>query len=129
MSTHGERMNRILVAANLSEERAALRSLLLSMDLQVVGETHDLQDTIALATSVQPSMVVVDWDLFRPPYITPLDALRAVCPASVSMVLLSRLNVRRHAELLSGADAFISKDESADSIVKRLRAAVMGESK
>ena len=121
-------MIRTLIAASHSEERAALRSLLLSMDLQVAGEACDLQDAITVATNIQPGMVVVDWDLFRPPYITPLDALRAVCPASVSFVLLSRLNVRQHAELLSGADTFISKGENAEGVVRRLRAAVMGES-
>ena len=124
-------MKRFLVAANKVEEYAALRSLLLSLglDLHVVGEAHSLQDTIEIAANTQPGIVVVDWNLFERPEVAPLDAIRSVCPTTTVIVLLSPLNARQHAMTLSGSDVFISKGENATTVVERLRAVALTNNK
>ena len=124
-------MKRILVASSKVEECAAVRSLLLSLglDLHVTGEAHSLQETLELAASTLPGIVVVDWNLFQRPEVSPLDELRSVCPPTTVIVLLSPLNARQHALTLSGSDVFISKGEDANTVLERLRAVALTNNK
>jgi DNA-binding NarL/FixJ family response regulator len=56
-------MTIVLLAAPQSDVRAALRLLLLDLDMGVVGETADWSTTLALAPETRPDMLLVDWDL------------------------------------------------------------------
>jgi DNA-binding NarL/FixJ family response regulator len=49
--------------------------------------------------------------------------LRQACPHAIVVVLISHLDARDQAALSAGADAFISKGETADGVAKRLRLA------
>jgi DNA-binding NarL/FixJ family response regulator len=116
-------MTNVLLAAPQSDVRAALRLLLLDLNMGVVGEAADWSTTLALAPETQPDMVLVDWELIPLDSGNTLPQLRAVCPAAVVIVLISQLDARQQAALSAGADAFISKGEMPDRVAKRLRMA------
>ncbi len=116
-------MTSVLLAAPQSDVRAALRLLLLDLDMGVVGEAADWPATLALAPETRPDMLLVDWELIPLDSGNTLAQLRAACPAAVVIVLISQLDARQQAALSAGADAFISKGEMPDRVAERLRAA------
>ena len=116
-------MTTVLLAAPQPDVRAALRLLLLDLDMEVVGEAADWSTTLALAPETRPDMLLVDWDLVPLDSGNTLSQLRAVCPDSVVIVLISQLDARQQAALSVGADAFISKGEMPDRVAERLRMA------
>jgi DNA-binding NarL/FixJ family response regulator len=116
-------MTRVYVADALTEERSALRLMLLDLNMEVVGEAADWATTLAQAPVCRTDMLLIDWDML--PRITPntaLDGLRNACPAALVIVLISHLDARQQAALSSGADAFISKGETPERVAERLRA-------
>ena len=116
-------MTTVLLAAPQPDVRAALRLLLLDLNMEVVGAAADWPTILALAPECQPDMLLVDWELITLDSGNTLTQLRAVCPATVVIVLISQLDARHQAALSAGADAFISKGEMPDRIADRLRAA------
>jgi len=125
-------MKRVYLADAQTEERLALRLMLVDLDLQVVGEAADWPTTLAQAPVSRPDMVVVDWELVATepgathsaPIAAPaLAELRVACPTAIVVVLISHLDARQQAALSVGADAFISKSEMPDRVAERLRAA------
>jgi DNA-binding NarL/FixJ family response regulator len=69
-------------------------------------------------------MLMVDWGLVASGSGADLAELRRACPAALVIVLISPLDAREQAALSAGADAFISKGETSDRVVERLRDAV-----
>ncbi|HSM55517.1 MAG TPA: response regulator [Candidatus Sulfomarinibacteraceae bacterium] len=116
-------MIQVLLAAPRPDVRAALRLLLLDLSMQVVGEAADWSTTLALAHETEPEMLLVDWELISISSGHTLAQLRAACPSTVVIVLISQLDARQQAALSAGADAFISKGEMPDRVAARLRAA------
>ena len=116
-------MTRVLLAAPQSDVRAALRLLLLDLNMEVVREAADWPTTLALTPEIQPDMLLVDWELIPVDSGHTLAQLREACPAAVVIVLISQLDARQQAASSAGADAFISKGEMPDRIADRLRAA------
>ena len=116
-------MTSVLLAAPQPDVRAALRLLLLDLKMGIVGEAADWSTTLALAPETRPDMLLVDWELIPLDSGNTLSQLRAACPATVVIVLISQLDARQQAALSAGADAFISKGEMPDLIAERLRMA------
>lgn len=116
-------MTSVLLAAPQRDVRAALKLLLLDLDMSVVGEAAGWPATLALVPETRPDMLLVDWELVAADSSNALSQLRAACPAAVVIVLISSLGARQQAALSAGADAFISKGEMPDRIAERLRAA------
>jgi DNA-binding NarL/FixJ family response regulator len=116
-------MTRIYLADGLTEERSALRLVLQSLDMQVVGEAADWPTTLAQAPATHLDMLLVDWDLLPAESGTALAQLRAACPVAIIVILISHLDSRRQAALSAGADVFISKEETPDRVAERLRVA------
>jgi len=119
---YDEYMTRVYVADTLTEERSALRLMLLDLNMEVVGEAADWATTLAQAPVSGTDMLLVDWDLL--PRISPsaaLDELRKICPVALVIVLISHLDARQQAALSSGADAFISKGETPERVSEHLR--------
>ena len=117
-----ECMTRVYVADTLTEERSALRLMLLDLNMEVVGEAADWATTLAQAPVSRTDMLLVDWDLL--PRLSPslaLDELRRICPAALVIILISHLDARQQAALSAGADAFISKGETPERVAERLR--------
>lgn len=116
-------MTRVYIADTLPEERSALRLLLLDLNMEIVGESSDWQDTFRLAPVSNLNMLLVDWNMLPQNVNVSFDALRMACPNPIVIVLISHLDARHQAALSSGADAFISKGETPDRVVERLRTA------
>ena len=116
-------MTRVFIADSKPEERAALRLLLMDLQMEVVGEAADWSTTIVNAPRTPLNMLLVDWDLLPRKSSAALEELRKVCPAALVIVLISHLDARQQAALSAGADAFISKGETPERVAERLRAA------
>lgn len=119
-------MTRVYLADPSPDERAALRLLVLDLEMEVVGESADWITTISQAPISRMDMLVVDWTML--PYMPTLalEELRKSCPAALVIVLISHLEARQQAALSSGADAFISKGETPERLVERLSAIAAG---
>ena len=120
---YDEYMTRVYLADALTEERSALRLMLLDLHMEVVGEAADWETALAQAPLNRTDMLLIDWALL--PVNTPstaLDELRTACPAALVIVLISHLDARQQAALSAGADAFISKAETPERVAERLRA-------
>ena len=116
-------MIRVYLANPLTEERSALRLMLLDLNMEVVGEAADWATTLAQAPVSRTDILLIDWDLLpRTASHAALDDLRKACPAALVIILISHLDARQQAALSAGADAFISKDESPERVAERLRA-------
>ncbi len=120
---YDEFMTRVYVADAKTEERSALRLLLLDMNMEVVGEAADWATMLVQIPSCRTDMLLIDWELL--PRNTPslaLDVLRQTCPTALVIVLISHLDAREQAALSAGADAFISKGETPERVAEHLRA-------
>ena len=117
-----ECMTRVFLADALTEERAALRLMLLDLNMEIAGESADWPTTLVQAPISRTDMLLVDWDLL--PSVAPtaaLSELREACPEALVIVLISHLDARQQAALSAGADAFISKGETPERVAERLR--------
>ena len=114
-------MTRVYLADAKTEERSALRLLLLDMKMDVVGEAGDWLTTLAKAPASHLDMLLVDWDLLPSSPAVAINELRKVCPATLVIVLISHLDARQQAALSVGADAFISKGETPERVADHLR--------
>lgn len=117
-------MKRVYLADAEIDERLAFRILLQNLNMQVVGEADNWSTVLSQAPETDPDMILVDWGLVAAGAGADLAELRTACPAAVVIILISHLGAREQAALSAGADAFISKDETADRVVERIRAAV-----
>jgi DNA-binding NarL/FixJ family response regulator len=116
-------MTRIYLADSKTEERSALRQLLLDLEMEVVGEAADWSTALAQAPISRTDMLLIDWDLLPSSPTAALDELRKACPAALVIILISHLDARHQAALSAGADAFISKGETPERVAERLRLA------
>jgi DNA-binding NarL/FixJ family response regulator len=115
-------MTRVYLADAKTEERSALRLLLLDLQMVVAGEAADWTTTLAQAPLSRMDMLLVDWELLPSAPNAALDELRMRCPAALVIILISHLDARQQAALSAGADAFISKNEMPERVADRLRA-------
>ncbi|KAA0265373.1 MAG: DNA-binding response regulator [Chloroflexi bacterium] len=119
-------MIRVYIADAKTEERAALRLVLLDLKMDIAGEAADWATTLAQAPINRTDMLLVDWDLLPASPTSALDELRRACPAALVIILISHLDARQQAALSAGADAFISKGEMPDRVAERLRSIAAG---
>ena len=115
-------MTRVYIADGLTEERSALRLMLLDLHMDVVGEADDWSTALAQAPLKRTDMLLIDWNLLPNSPTAALEELRRACPAALVIVLISHLDARQQAALSAGADAFISKGETPEGVAERLRA-------
>jgi DNA-binding NarL/FixJ family response regulator len=115
-------MTRVYIADAKSEERSALRLVLLDLRMEVAGEAADWATTLVQAPINRTDMLLIDWDLLPQAPGAALDELRKACPAALVIILISHLDARHQAALSVGADAFISKGETPDRVAEHLRA-------
>lgn len=115
-------MTRVFLADALTQERSALRLILLDLSMEIAGEADDWLTTLALAPISRMDMLLVDWGLLPDAPVAALEELRKACPQALVIVLISHLDARQQAALSAGADAFISKGETPERVADRLRA-------
>jgi DNA-binding NarL/FixJ family response regulator len=120
---YDEYMTRVYIADALSQERSALRLVLVDLHLEVIGEAADWETALAQAPSLRPDMLLIDWSMLPlGMQSTSLAGMREVCPGALVILLISHLDARQQAALSAGADAFISKGETPERVAERLRA-------
>lgn len=119
-------MTRVYIADGNSQERSALRVLLLDLRMELAGEAADWSTTLAQAPTLNLDMLLVDWDLLPDRSAQALGDLRDACPSRLAIVLISHLDANHQAALSSGADAFISKAESPRRVADRLQTVAAG---
>ena len=114
-------MTRVYLADALTEERSALRLMVLDLNMELAGEAADWATALAQAPVSFTDMLLVDWNLLpRTSPTAALEELRRACPAALVIILISHLDARQQAALSSGADAFISKGETPERVAERL---------
>ena len=114
-------MTRVYLADSRPVERNALRLVLLDLNMEVAGEADDWATALAQAPVSRTDMLLIDWELLPNSQPAALDKLRKACPAALVIILISHLDARHQAALSAGADAFISKHETPERVVERLR--------
>jgi DNA-binding NarL/FixJ family response regulator len=119
-------MTRVYLADARSEERSALRLVLLDLGMDVIGEAADWATTLAEAPTRRTDILLVDWELLPDTSGEALRDLRRACPAALVVVLISHLDARAQAALSAGADAFISKTETPERLADHLRSVAAG---
>jgi len=117
---------RVLLADDHSGLRRALRGLLEETGFEVVGESDDGADAVALARLLQPDIVVID---VRMPVLNGLDAAKLIKdqrPATQVVVLsaFESPELERQARE-AGAFAYLDKGTMADRVRRVLLGAAV----
>jgi DNA-binding NarL/FixJ family response regulator len=115
----------ILLVDDQSIVRQGLRmKLALEPDVFVVGETASGEEALALATHLQPDVVLMDIELPLMDGIVTTAKLRAVAPgcAVVILSLYDDAKTRALAQA-AGAAAFVGKQEPGETLLATIRRA------
>jgi DNA-binding NarL/FixJ family response regulator len=115
----------ILLADDNPEVRSALRLLLEQDPLPFnVTEVSDTQGLFASLRENCPAAVLLDWELPGFHSKDALEVLHSYCPRMKVIAMSSRYEAH-HEALRAGADAFISKAETAEQILATLYALLL----
>jgi DNA-binding NarL/FixJ family response regulator len=117
-------MIRVYISTARPEERAALRLMLLDLNVQVVGESADWFTTLAKAPATNFNILLIDWDILPMNAATGLSEIRRACSYAVIIVLTSQQDALKQEALAGEADAFISRSEIPTQLAERLRPVV-----
>jgi len=112
---------RVLVVESLPHVRAALRFLLSRQsDIQCVGTIGAEPDLAAKLALIAADIIVLDWALPRHTASHLLSVIRRL-PRQPRIVVLTNTLHAEQAALAAGADAFVSKNDSPDAVLRMLR--------
>jgi DNA-binding NarL/FixJ family response regulator len=107
---------RVLIADDKRSARQGLKALLARIpEIEVVGEAADGQEAVDLTAVYHPDVVLMDVQM---PKMDGLEATRRIknqWPA-VKIIILTLYSQHRHAALAAGADAFLLKGGTAESL-------------
>jgi DNA-binding NarL/FixJ family response regulator len=120
---------RVLIADDHPHFRDGLRALLLSTDeVEVVGEADDGDRTIALATQLQPDVIMMDLQM---PRVGGIEATRRITRQSphISILVLSMFedDDSLFAALQAGARGYLLKGALKTEILRAIRAVASGD--
>jgi DNA-binding NarL/FixJ family response regulator len=122
-------MIRVALVDDQAMVRAGLKMILDSeADIEVVGEAADGLDAVALASSTEPDVILMD---IRMPGLDGISAARnvlAACPR-VRVVILTTFDDDEHVyeALRLGASGFLLKSADGDTLVNAVRVVASGE--
>jgi two-component system response regulator NreC len=120
---------RILLADDHTLMRAGLRALLeREPDLAVVGEAEDGRQTIDLAESLQPDVLVLDIAM---PHLNGIEAARQIVAkrSGIAVVILSMHSDESYIlrALKAGVRAYLLKDSAESDLIRAIRAVRAGK--
>jgi two-component system response regulator DesR len=117
----------ILLVQRMSLFRAALAAVLSDEDdLQVVADLARVHETVPIARSVQPDVVIVDLDLLIDPTVP--ARLREAVPSCATLILAGLTLTRSaHEALEPYARGFVSKDSSPGQLAGYVRQVATGD--
>jgi len=121
---------RILLADDHKLIRGGLRLLVEQQpDLTVVGEANDGRETVALAKSLKPDVVVMDIGM---PNLNGIEAALQITQANpeISIVMLSMHSDESYVlrALKAGAKGYLLKDSAESDLIKAVHAVAEGKS-
>jgi DNA-binding NarL/FixJ family response regulator len=112
---------RVLVVDNDARVRSALQTLLKQEPgVIVVRESPDLGSLAAQYKEFQPDLVLLDWELPGRPAAALLFALNG-CDFQAKVIVLSKRPESERAALEAGADAFVSKADPPERLLRAFR--------
>jgi DNA-binding NarL/FixJ family response regulator len=120
---------RVLVADAQMKVRSALRLILeQELGLSVVGEANEVEDLFAQAETIQPDLVLLDWELpgrqvdAAAGLVGPglLATLRSNLP-HLRVIALSGRPEAHQVALAAGADVFVSKGDLPERLLAAVR--------
>ncbi|MGD2207169.1 MAG: response regulator transcription factor [Anaerolineae bacterium] len=113
---------RVLLADDRPKVRSALRLLLEHQpDIEILGEAVDTTGLLDWVRLVCPDLILLDWELPGLPASALLPLLHYRRPGLRVIALSGRPEVRQTA-LAAGVDAFVSKGDPPEQLLKTLRA-------
>jgi DNA-binding NarL/FixJ family response regulator len=114
-------MTRVYLADAQTDERSALRLVLIDLKMEIAGEAADWATALAQVPLTRTDILLVEWELLPKEPVAALIEIRKTCPTALVIVLISHLDSRQQAALSAGADAFISKGETPERVAEHLR--------
>lgn len=113
----------ILLADDQADVRSALRFLLeQEPGLSVVAEAAEAEELLAQAKTIQPDLVLLDWELPGMLGADLLATLRSDCP-DLKVIALSGRPEARQEVLTAGIHGFVSKGDPPERLLRTLYAA------
>lgn len=118
---------RVLLADGHIRVRRALRMFIAEVPgLRIVGEVWDADALLREASTLQPDLILLDWELHGMPAGKPISALRGLNLSARVIVLSWRPDSERGA-LAAGADGFVSKASGPERLLNVMRRLMRGE--
>ena len=120
---------RVLLAdASALAHSALVQIITLADDLDLIAETHSIQDALSVAQVHCPDVVVFDHCLPDGSGFTACRQLHAACPQTAVLILTDRDEDSYLAQAQrAGAAGFLSKASALESIVAAIRQAACGQ--
>jgi DNA-binding NarL/FixJ family response regulator len=113
---------KILLADDQAKVRSALRLLLEhEPGMEILGEAVDVTGLLDWLKAANPDVLVLDWKLPGLPAVTLLPQMRSHRP-HLRVVALSGLPGSRRVALAAGVDAFVSKGDPPEVLVRTVHA-------
>jgi len=121
-----------MVSVILADDETAIRSALAlalkqKLSIQNLCEAANMEELLLRAQGAGPALVLLDWELPGLAAAGGLTALRRQNP-TLKVVALSARPEARPAALAAGADAFVSKTEAPDTMLKLIDALLLAPS-
>ena len=120
---------RMLIADDHTFYREGVRSMLMRVpDMEIIGEATTGDETISLATRLQPDVILMD---IKMPRLNGIEATRAILQAypqiRILMVTMFEDDGFVFAAMRSGARGYVLKDANQEELVRAVRAVHRGE--
>jgi two-component system invasion response regulator UvrY len=117
---------RVLVADGHTRVRWALRTAIQEEPgVDIVGEVSEGHSLLAQIQALRPDVILLEWELVGRPASEVLTALRAL-DLRCRVIVLGQQADARAAALDAGADAFVSKADPPETLLRTLRGLVKG---
>ncbi len=129
MSIPGPQSIRVLIVDDHGIVRAGLRMLLESQPgTTVVGEAANGAEALALATRLQPDVIVLDLDLGEENAIESIPTLLSAAPAARILILTGVRDSEAHREAVRrGAMGLVLKERAAETLLQAIAKVGAGE--
>jgi DNA-binding NarL/FixJ family response regulator len=121
---------RLLIADDHPVVRSGLRAILASQpDLEVVAEAADGESAVALSSSKNPNVILMDLQM---PGLDGATAIQRICAEHPQAHILVLTTYDTDADILpaldAGATGYLLKDAKPDDLFQAIRATARGES-
>ena len=128
MSEPGAPVLRVILVDDHSQVRSAIRQAIEAPDLEVVAEAATGEEAIEQALRLRPDVILLDIDL---PGLSGLDVVRELAPrlprTKIVMLTVSSASRDVFEAIGLGAAGYLTKDLSAEALVRSVRGAVEGD--